>query len=171
MQAVNPELYSVVKRYFPGDAVMAAPTRLFRLTRSQLDVTTKTLLPAQTLTAALGTLPPDPLQTNYEYAANLTFNDANFTPYTNWVDQIVAGVRTSPQTVVDCAAGGNSPTCLQTAATKFVATAFRGTGSQAQLARYADFFTASVAQVGLPDATADLVGLALTSPSYVFRDE
>ena len=33
------------------------------------------------------------------------------------------------------------------------------------------FFTASVAKVGLAQATADLVDVTLTSPAYVFRDE
>ncbi len=49
--------------------------------------------------------------------------------------------------------------------------AFRGVVDDASLARFSDFFTASVAKVGLAQATADLVDVTLTSPSYVFRDE
>ena len=45
-----------------------------RLTRTQLDLTTKTLLPAHVATAAVDALPPDPLQTNYEYAGEPGFN-------------------------------------------------------------------------------------------------
>ena len=116
-------------------------------------------------------MPPDPLQTNYEYAANLAFTPANFTPYTKWVDGITASVRANPASVIDCAASGNSTACLQTEAKKFAARAFRGTLSDAQLARYADMLTTGVSQVGLPDAVADLVDVTLNSPNYVYRDE
>ena len=37
--------------------------------------------------------------------------------------------------------------------------------------RFADFFTSSVAAVGLPSATADLVDVTLTSPGFAYRDE
>jgi hypothetical protein len=157
--------------YFPGQTAPGAPKRLSRLTRTQLDSTTKSLLPAYTGPAAVTALPPDPLQTNYEYAANLGFNDANFTPYSNWVDAIATSVRANPQSVVDCASSNNSTTCLQSAARTFVARAFRGGAADAQLSRFVDFFTTSVAQVGLPDAAADLVRLVMMSPAYVFRDE
>ena len=52
-----------------------------------------------------------------------------------------------------------------------MARAFRGTLSDAQLARYADMLTTGVSQVGLPDAVADLVDVTLNSPNYVYRDE
>jgi hypothetical protein len=167
----NPTLFAIATQYFPGQAATNAPKRVFRLSRTQLDVTTKTLLPKQYSATALATMPRDPLQTNYEYSDNLSFNAANFTPYANWVTQMVAGVKTTPQSVVDCSASGNSPACLVDQAKKFVSKAFRGVPSDAQLTRYSDFFTASVTAVGLPSATADLVDLALTSPNYVFRDE
>jgi hypothetical protein len=170
MQGANPQLYSIATKYFPGQATVDAPKRLSRLTRTQLDLTTKTLLLAHVPPAALDILPPDPLQTNYEYAANLSFNAANFTPYTKWVDELVAGVRARPASVIDCPAGGDLA-CLQAQAKAFVATAFRGTASEAQLRRFSDLFTASLTEVGLSDATADLVGVTLTSPGYVFRDE
>ena len=92
MKTANPELFTIAAKYFPGDAAAGAPKRMFRLTRTQLDATAKALLPAQQAASALAAMPPDPLQTNYEYAANLSFNAANFTPYTKWVDDIVAGV-------------------------------------------------------------------------------
>jgi hypothetical protein len=167
----NPSLYTIATQYFPGQAALDAPKRMVRLTRTQMDLTTKTLLPKHVATTAVATLPRDPLQTNYEYADNLSFNPANFTPYTNWVTQIATSVRAAPQTVVDCSANGNSPACLADQAKNFAARAFRGTASDAQLARYADFFTQSVTSVGIANATADLVDLTLTSPHYVFRDE
>ena len=170
-QGSNPSLFAVASSYFPGQQAAPGAKRLFRLTRTQLDLTAKTLLPAYAGKPALAVVPPDPLQTNYEYAANLSFNDANFTPYSNWVDGIAAAARANPSSVVDCAAAGNTPACLQAGARAFVARAFRGVTSDAQLARFADFFTSSVAQVGLPDATADLVSLVMTSPSFVYRDE
>jgi hypothetical protein len=171
MRRENPSLFMIAAKYFPGDTETGSPKRLFRLTAQQLDITTKSLLPAHYTTSALATLPQDPLQTNYEYSANLGFTAANFTPYIKWVDAIAASVRAKPESVIGCAGSANSPACLAAEARKLVARAFRGTASAGQLARYADFFTASVAQVGFADATADLVHLTLTSPSYVFREE
>jgi hypothetical protein len=171
MRAANPQLYAVATKYFPGEGVSSPPRRIFRLTRAQLDITTKALLPSHHRTPAVLALPPDPLETNYEYADNLGFSAANFTPYLKWVDQIAASVRSKPETVIACAPGGLDAACLQAEARKFVTRAFRGAASAAELARYADVFTAGVGQVGFADATADLVHLALTSPSYLFRDE
>jgi hypothetical protein len=172
MQAANPDLFAIAQKYFPTTTLGYAPKRMSRLTRTQLDLTAKSLLPTFLgATTVAATVPPDPLQTNYEYAANLSFNAANFTPYQKWVDGVAANVRAKPAGVVDCAAMNNSAACLQTAAKAFVAKAFRGTASDAALQRFADFFSTSVGQVGIADATADLVSLVLMSPSYVFRDE
>ena len=174
MQAANPDLFALASKYFPSQDVTSAPKRLSRLTRTQLDLTAKTLLPAYTGATAAATVPPDPLQTNYEYAANLSFNDANFTPYSKWVDGLAAAARANPAAVVDCAASNNSTACLQAGAKAFVTRAFRGVVTDAQLMRFADFYTSSVAQAGaagVPDATADLVTLVLMSPSFSFRDE
>jgi hypothetical protein len=171
MKATNPDLFAIAAQYFPSTEAAMASKRMVRLTRTQLDLTTKTLLPAHVKTAAVDALPPDPLQTNYEYAANLAFTPANFTPYTKWVDGITASVRATPASVIDCAASSNSSACLQTAAKKFVGRAFRGTLADAQLARYADMLTAGVTAVGLPDAVGDLVDVTLNSPNYVYRDE
>ena len=157
--------------YFPGQAEQNAPARVVRLSRTQLDLTTKALLPNVVLPSAAAMMPSDPLQTNYEYADNLGFNPANFTPFANWVGGIASAVKAAPQTVVDCTPSGNSSACLADKAKSFVRTAFRGVTSDAQLTRYADFFTSSVTAVGLPAATADLVDVTLTSPGYAFRDE
>src|SRR5579859_1894987 len=167
----NPSLFAIATQYFPGMNATAPAKRMYRLTRTQLDVTTKTLLPAQYTTTAVTTLPRDPLQTNYEYADNLSFNDANFTPYTTWVSQMADGVKAAPQGVIDCSASANSPACLADQAKKFVTRAFRGAVSDAQLTSYANLFTSSVQQVGIPAAVADLVDVTLTAPNYVFRDE
>jgi hypothetical protein len=117
------------------------------------------------------TLPRDPLQTNYEYAANLSWNPANFAPYTAWVTALTERVRTAPTQVIDCSAEANSPACLGSQAQRFVTRAFRGVTSDAQLTRFKDFFTSSVTEVGPANATADLVDVVLTSPGYVFREE
>jgi hypothetical protein len=167
----NPTLDQIADQYFPGRIPTNLPKRVFRLTRTQLDITTKTLLPQHVSATAVTTVPRDPLQTNYEYADNLGFNPANFTPYTNWVTQIANSVKAAPASVIDCAASGNSPACLGDQSKKFVSKAFRGAASDATLTRYADFFNASVTTYGLPSAAAELVDLTLTSPSYVFRDE
>ena len=171
LRAKDPELFEIALGYFPGQAAAPGGKRLFRLTRTQLDATTQHLLPAQSGPSALALLPRDPLQTNYEYAANLGFSAANFTPLTQWADQISAAVKQAPQSVVDCAAQGNDPACLEQGARAFVTRAFRGIVSEQQLERLAKFYSASVAEVGLADATGDLVNVTLTSPGYVFRDE
>jgi hypothetical protein len=169
--AGNPTLAQIATQYFPGQAAVPAPKRVFRLTRTQLDNTTRSLLPEAFETSAVSALPPDRLQTNYEYSDNLDFNAANFTPFANWVGAIAARIKAAPASVIDCEASGDSPTCLAEQAKKFVSQAFRGAVSDADLARYTDFFTASAKSVGVAAATADLVDVTLTSPYYVFRDE
>jgi Protein of unknown function (DUF1588)/Protein of unknown function (DUF1592) len=171
MRAANPTLFDTALRYFPANTPAAGKARLFRLTRTQLDLTTRALLPTHYKAALIETMPRDPLQTNYEYAENLGFNAANFTPYNQWVQQLVASVRAAPASVIDCAAMNNAPTCLDAQARKFVGRAFRGVVNEAQLMRYSNFYQASFKEVGLADATAELVDVTLSSPSYVFRDE
>jgi hypothetical protein len=166
-----PTLAEIAARYFPGQVAENAPARVVRLDRTQLDLTTQTLLPNLAVASAAATMPSDPLQTNYEYADNLSFNPANFTPFANWVSGIASAAKAAPQKVIDCTPSGNSSACLADKAKSFVRTAFRGVTTDAQLARYADLFTTSVTAVGLPAATADLVDVTLTSPSYAFRDE
>ena len=167
----DPALQAAALRYFPGTAAESGGrARLFRLTRSQLDVTTKNLLPQVYTTSATSVLPRDPLQTNYEYADILSFNMANFTPYVAWVDALAGAVRTTPSSVVNCSDVSDT-SCLRSQSERFVRKAFRGLATQPQLDRFVNFFVTAAGQVGLPDATADLVALTLSSPSYVFRDE
>ena len=167
----DPNLQAAALRYFPGTAAdSGGRARLFRLTRSQLDVTTQNLLPQAYKTTATSVLPRDPLQTNYEYADNLSFNMANFTPYVAWVDELAAAVRASPSSVISCT-DVTDMACLKSQSERFVKKAFRGLATQPQLDRFVNFFLTEAGQIGLPDATADLVSLALSSPSYVFRDE
>jgi hypothetical protein len=165
----EPALTDVADEYFPGRVAGGAPKRLFRLTRTQLDITTRTLLPELFDATAAASLPRDPLQTNYEYADNLSFNTANFTPFTNWVAELAAAAKAAPSSVIDCAASDDD--CLGDQARAFASRAFRGAATDAQLARYADHFVADAAEVGLPEATGTLVDLVLTSPHYAFRDE
>jgi hypothetical protein len=170
-QAMNPDLFAVATRYFPGLTSADAKKRVFRLTRRQLDNTTKSLLPTHLSGEAVASVPPDPLQTNYEYADNLSFNPANFTPYTQWVSRLVDSVRAKPETVIACTDPSNAPACLEQQASQFVRKAFRGVVSDAKLAHFTSFFQSSVKDVGIANATADLVDLTLSSPNYVFRDE
>ncbi len=92
----TPAIAAMANEYFPGTADVAPPKRLVRLSRTQLDLTAKALLPTLTLASARTSLPSDPLQTNYEYADNLSFNPANFTPFASWVDAIAASVKAAP---------------------------------------------------------------------------
>jgi hypothetical protein len=168
--AENPALFKIAEQYFPGNDARPGLKRVFRLTRQQLDLTTQALLPAQFSTSAFTALPRDPLQTNYEYANNLSINSANFTPYAKWVEETAARVTAAPESVIACPGGANT-TCLSSEATRFVQRAFRGVVSDAQLARYADLYVRSVAEVGFAAATRDLVQLTLDSSHYLFRDE
>jgi len=72
--------------------------------------------------------------------------------------------------VIACASANDVP-CLQREADAFVSRAFRGVASAEQVGRFTDYFVSSAAERDLPSATADLVDLTLTSPSYLFRDE
>jgi hypothetical protein len=170
LRAKDPALFDVALEYFPTQIATPSEKRLSRLTRQQLDLTTQSLLPEHFSKSALEALPRDPLQTNYEYAENLSFSAANFTPLTSWVQELTAKVKVAPSSVIDCATETDTA-CLDSAARGFVRRAFRGVVDETSLARFGDFFTASVAKVGLAQATADLVDVTLTSPSYVFRDE
>lgn len=171
MRAENPTLFDAALRYFPGSKLEHAPARLARLTRIQLDLTTQSLLADKGAPTALVQLPRDPLQTNYEYAENLSFQAANFTPLKDWVTTLAASVRRNPASLFDCAVATPSPECLSAGARGFVRRAFRDLATQAQLDSFAGFFTSSVAEVGWEQATADLVDVVLTSPGYLFRTE
>lgn len=171
LRAKDPELFEIAQKYFPGQTATAAKPRLFRLTRQQLDLTTASLLPGQQHPSASASLPRDPLQTNYEYADNLSFNAANFTPLTLWAEDVAKSVKAAPRNVMDCASERNGAQCLERSARAFVQRAFRGVVTEAQLARFAAFYSQSVADVGMEQATADLVNVVLTSPGYLFREE
>lgn len=171
MQKANPSLFETAQMYFPSNTGQSGADRVFRLTRSQLDRTVQSLLPTHYKETVADSMPRDPLQTNYEYAAILSFNPANFTPYTNWVKAITDSVRANPSSVIDCGAQNNAASCLEMRAKDFTSKAFRGVATDAQVDRFAKFYVASVQAVGVPDATADLVDVTLTSPHFVFRDE
>jgi hypothetical protein len=170
MRAQNPSLFDTARAYFPQDNALGAPERLFRLTRTQLDATTKALLPTHYSAPVADSMPRDPLQTNYEYSDNLSFNAANFTPYTRWVEQVATSVRANPSSVIACSAQ-NDTSCLDSQAKRFTARAFRGVAADDVLQRFSTFYVASVGDQGFATATGDLVDLTLTAPEYVFRDE
>lgn len=170
MRAEDPVLFDTATHYFPGTETRGGKKRLFRLTRKQLDVTTAALLPGAYAEPATSVMPRDPLQTNYEYSDNLSWNGANLTPYASWVSAIAARVEADPSSIVDCASA-NDTACLDQGARRFVTRAFRGAVDDAQLARFSSFFQTSATERGLAAATADLVDVTLTSPGYVFRDE
>ncbi|HVJ14955.1 MAG TPA: DUF1588 domain-containing protein [Polyangiaceae bacterium] len=169
LQAENPELFEIALTYFPGTDIAPSKKRIFRLTRTQLELTGQTVLPEHTGQSAVDHLPRDPLEKNYEYAANLDFNAANFTPFVDWITERVESVRATPASVIDCAE--SDAACLDEQARAFVSRAFRGVTSEELLTRYADFFSASIAEVGLANAVADLVDVTLSSPGFAFRDE
>jgi hypothetical protein len=171
MRAQDPELFDVATHYFPGTTAAGGKKRLFRLTRAQLDLTTQTLLPGSYTESVTTAMPRDPLQTNYEYSDNLSWNGANLTPYASWVSAIAQNVgSTKPETVAACASASDVA-CLEQGSDAFVTRAFRGVATPEQLDRFSSFFVTSAAARGVPDAVTDLVDVTLTSPGYVFRDE
>jgi hypothetical protein len=171
LRAEDAALFARATLHFPGTDLTPAPARLARLTRLQLDQTAQALLPKYYENSAVAGLPRDPLQTNYEYAENLRFSAANFTPFATWVRSLADHVRADPGGVIDCTGQANDASCLERAAQAFARRAFRGVSSEAQQRRFSTFFSSSVAEVGLAQASADLVDVVLTSPSFAFRAE
>jgi hypothetical protein len=168
----DPELFEIALRYFPGQTSGPGKARLFRLTRTQLDLTAQSLLPqahAARPSAAI-TLPRDPLQTNYEYADILSVSAASFTPLVQWAGGLSGFVKSDPKLVLDCANAADAA-CIEQATRAFVSRAFRGVVSEDALTRYVTHVRASATELGVPAAAAELVDLALTSPSFVFREE
>jgi Protein of unknown function (DUF1588)/Protein of unknown function (DUF1592)/Protein of unknown function (DUF1585) len=172
LRGKDPELFEVALRYFPGQAAAPGKARLARLTRVQLDLTARSLLPDAFAASATAqtTLPRDPLQTNYEYADNLSVSPATFTPLTTWAGGLSKWVQSNPSSVLDCNSAEDTA-CLDRATRAFVTRAFRGVVSEAALARYVAHVTRTAAELGLSAAASELVELALTSPWFVFRDE
>ncbi|MBL8955573.1 MAG: DUF1588 domain-containing protein [Myxococcaceae bacterium] len=164
----NPTLEELAQKYFPGEAAGAPPKRLFRLTQTQLDLTARALLPSHAVGSISATMPRDPLQTNYEYAANLGFGPATFTPYTEWAAALASS---SAPSAVTGSCAPTSTTCLRSAARDFVQRAFRGSANDVQLDRYAALFIARAADAGVAAAAADLVDVTVGAPAFAFRDE
>ena len=170
-QEIDPKLYATARAYFPADAGAAAPKRIFRLTRDQLDATVATLLPGYFPGSIKATMARDPLQTNYEYAELLSLNAANLGALTAWVGEIAARVRKNPSGVVDCARVNNSEACLKTEARRFVERALRGDVTEEKLDRLVKFYLDGVRTASFAQATSELVELVLNSPDFLFRKE
>ena len=169
LRALDPQLFEAARGFFPYDDYANPRPRMFRLTRQQMQRTASAMLPGLTLPSVIDAMPRDPLQTNYEYADNLRFNEANFTPYVTWAGAVAANVAQRPSVVAPCTAEDRA--CLSQSATAFVRSAFRGIATDAQVSRYRDYYLAAVDEIGVAAATAELVDLTLTSPSFVFREE
>lgn len=158
-------------KYFPELSVTRPAKRTFRLTRDQLDATVKSVFPAYTLDALKSTLPPDPTITNYEFAEVLKFTNSNFIPLDAWLTKLVSQVKANPYGVVDCRASNNSQGCLSTQARSFITKAYRADVTEQKITEFLNFYTTSVASVGIEEATADLVDVVVSSPQFLFREE
>jgi Protein of unknown function (DUF1588)/Protein of unknown function (DUF1595)/Protein of unknown function (DUF1592) len=169
-QKADPELFGVAKQYFPGTDSAMPTKRTFRLTREQIDASAASLLPDYTPPSTKAFMPKDPLQTNYEFAEILNFNAANIGGLSGWVGDITARVLKNPNGVINCAAGSTAD-CQKTAVRAFVTKAFRGDVSEEKLAQFVEFYLKAVRSVGANQAAADLVEVALKSPSFLFRNE
>ncbi len=170
-QQLNPDLYEAARKYFPDNTPGAAPKRLFRLTREQLDATVAALLPTYATQSIKASMARDPLQTNYEYAELLSVNPANFSALSRWISEIAGRVRQNPSGLVNCEASKNSDSCLSEAARAFTVKAFRGDVAPEKLNQVATFFTTGVKTVGVAQAAGDLVEIVLNSPRFLFRQE
>jgi len=167
----NPTLYAAARKYFPSDEEAPPPKRIFRLTRDQIDVTVKSLLPSYFAQSVKAAMAKDPLQTNYEFAELLSLNAANLSALSGWIGEIAARVRVKPEGVIDCTASKGAPDCLGAQARAFVVKAFRGDVSQARIERITGFFLSSAQSAGVAQATGDLVEVVLNSPDFLFRKE
>ncbi len=167
--AANPELYALARQYFPSDEAGVPPKRLFRLTRTQIDITVRSLFPSLKIAPVTSVMARDPLQTNYEYAEVLSLNAANLGALSRWIGEIAAQVRKDPKAVADCDAGNGA--CLRAAARKFAIKAFRGDVTDDRLKAIESFFADGVEKAGLAQAAGDLVEAVLNSPRFLFRGE
>lgn len=163
------EFEPLARKYFPTDAEQPARRRIFRLTRDQLDVTVRSLLPGLQIPSVKTAIPRDPLQSNYEYAEMLGVNTSNIGGLRTWIGDIAARVRKQPGVVVDCA----KPTadCLTSKSRAFVIRALRGDIEEEWLARFAKLYVERVASTSFAQATGDLVELVLNTPTFLFRGE
>lgn len=176
LEAMDPALYEAAREFFPSDEYGQSSRRLFRLTRDQIDLTVAYLLPGYAKRSVKTAMAKDPLQTNYEYAELLSFNAANIQGLKGWIGEIAEAVKKDPSKVVDCGAAKNNPDCLKRAAQTFILKAFRGDPipketDHAKVVKLADAFVQAAKTAGVPQATADLVEVVLSSPDFLFRKE
>lgn len=164
----DPDVFERAQQFFPGSGDFPEK-RLFRLTVDQLQQTAQQIISGVELPELGRTMPEDPLETNYAYADNLSVNGANFPPYTAWVEEVAGAASKVRGAVIDCT--DSDTECLRTESEHWVRRALRNVVSDAQLARFVDFFVDSVTEVGMEAAVRDLIDVTLTSPSFVFRDE
>ena len=168
---MDPVLYATSRQYFPGDDRAAAPKRIFRLTRDQIDRSVKSLLPQYYVRSVKEAMPRDPLQTNYEYAELLNLNDANGGGLAEWIGEISAKVEKNPSGVVPCQSGPAFRDCVRTGARDFVVRAFRGDVADTKIDNIIELYMAGVDAAGINKATAELAELVLNSPAFLFRRE
>ncbi|MBS0242039.1 MAG: DUF1588 domain-containing protein [Proteobacteria bacterium] len=165
----DPKLYILARKYFPSDDATPPPRRIFRLTRDQIDLTVRALLPGYVTRSVKATMPRDPLQTNYEYAELIGFNQANTGALATWIGEIAARVRQSPSAFDACA--GADRQCHISNARNFILSAFRGDPGGGRIDRVAKFYAEALGTSGPGEAAGDLVEVVLNSPDFLFRRE
>ncbi len=164
------EFEPLAKTYFPGDAEPPAERRIFRLTRDQLDITVRALVPSSLGYPSVKTaIPRDPLQSNYEYAEMIGVNPSNMGALKGWIADIAARVRKQPTAVIDCKPA--VPACLTEKSRAFVVKALRGDIDETWLAKFAKLYVDRVAATSFEQGTGDLVELVLNTPTFLFRGE
>ena len=165
----NEVLFAKIKEFFPYTVDGHGPKRMFRLTRQQLDNTTRALLGDLVSDNVTTVVPTDPLQTNYEYAENLRIDATNFRPYVDWVDEIAERVEATPRSVIDCDASDSA--CIDDQATLFLNKAFRNVAPDEAIQSHVAFYKNNIETLGYAKGTAELVSASLTSSHYLFRKE
>lgn len=166
----NAFVFERARAYFASDDTTPPKKRLFRLTRDQIDITARGLLPGHVARPLKSVMARDPLQTNYEFAEMLAINSANHGALSGWVGGIAASVRKKPEVVSPCAQASDE-TCLATAARTFVRKALRGDVGADRMQRFVKFFVDGAKSSGVGQAAGDLVEVVLNSPDFLFRKE
>jgi Protein of unknown function (DUF1588)/Protein of unknown function (DUF1592)/Protein of unknown function (DUF1585) len=172
---------TIAAHHFPGTVTGPARTRVFRLTRDQIDATAKSLFPGYSPPPIMTRMAKDPLQTNYEFAELLSFSAANIGGLTDWIGDNSARVKKNPAGLINCTASeaAGMEKCLRDEARKFIVKAFRGdvgppnSAQQRNIKEIVEFFVKGALNedVGLAQATAELVEIVLKSPHFLFRKE
>ena len=167
----NPKLYNIARKYFPSDAAGLPQKRIYRLSRTQIDLSVRTLIPGLKVDSLLNYMSKDPLDTNYEYAEKLRIDSANILSIKEWYSKLLPEVAGNAQKILACSSPNFSEKCLQDGAINLATRAFRGDVSKELLTKIGKAFAENVSSSGFENAVTDLIEYLIKSPQFLFRAE